>query len=308
VPLHGWSPDAHSQAPTAGSVDLAGILLKTAAYGLLRFSLPLFPNASAEFAPIAMWLGIIGIFYGAWMAFSQTDIKRLIAYTSVSHMGFVLIAIYTGSQLAFQGAVIQMIAHGLSAAALFILCGQLYERLHTRDLRQMGGLWGRIKWIPGLSLFFAVANLGMPGTGNFVGEFMILTGSFQVVPVIIVIATFGLVFASVYSLIMMQRAYYGEAKSKDPLPGMSPREFMTIGVLVVLLVLLGVLSTADPRHVPCCDEQYSAVVYRFNFNYKAVIRHDNNSSTSDCVTAAVDRRIDGGGGDAVHCVATQPLC
>jgi len=240
VPLHGWLPDAHSQAPTAGSVDLAGILLKTAAYGLLRFSLPLFPNASAEFAPIAMWLGIIGIFYGAWMAFSQTDIKRLIAYTSISHMGFVLIAIYTGSQLALQGAVIQMIAHGLSAAALFILCGQLYERLHTRDMRQMGGLWSRIKWIPGLSLFFAVANLGMPGTGNFVGEFMILTGSFQVVPMIIIIATFGLVFASIYSLVMMQRAYYGEAKSKDPLPGMSPREFMTIGVLVVLLVLLGV--------------------------------------------------------------------
>jgi len=240
VPLHGWLPDAHSQAPTAGSVDLAGILLKTAAYGLLRFSLPLFPNASAEFAPIAMWLGIIGIFYGAWMAFSQTDIKRLIAYTSVSHMGFVLIAIYTGSQLAYQGAVIQMIAHGLSAAALFILCGQLYERLHTRDMRQMGGLWSRIKWLPGLSLFFAVANLGMPGTGNFVGEFMILVGSFQVAPVIIVIGTFGLVFASVYSLIMMQRAYYGPAKSDKPLKGMSPREFLMIMVLVVLLVLLGV--------------------------------------------------------------------
>lgn len=151
VPLHGWLPDAHSQAPTAGSVDLAGILLKTAAYGLLRFSLPLFPNASHEFAPIAMWLGVIGIFYGAWMAFCQTDIKRLIAYTSVSHMGFVLIAIYTGSQLAYQGAVIQMIAHGLSAAGMFIICGQLYERLHTRDMRQMGGLWGRIKYLPALS-------------------------------------------------------------------------------------------------------------------------------------------------------------
>ncbi|PLV63419.1 NADH-quinone oxidoreductase subunit M [Erwinia sp. E602] len=240
VPLHGWLPDAHSQAPTAGSVDLAGILLKTAAYGLLRFALPLFPNASAEFAPIAMWLGIIGIFYGAWMAFSQYDIKRLIAYTSISHMGFVLIAIYTGSQLAFQGAVVQMIAHGLSAAALFILCGQLYERLHTRDMRQMGGLWSRIKWLPGLSLFFAVANLGMPGTGNFVGEFMILTGSFQSAPVIIVIATFGLVFASVYSLIMMQRAYYGAPKSDTPLRSMSPREFLMIMVLVVLLVLVGV--------------------------------------------------------------------
>lgn len=240
VPLHGWLPDAHSQAPTAGSVDLAGILLKTAAYGLLRFALPLFPNASHDFAPIAMVLGLIGIFYGAWMAFSQYDIKRLIAYTSISHMGFVLIAIYTGSQLAFQGAVVQMIAHGLSAAALFILCGQLYERLHTRDMRQMGGLWSRIKWLPGLSLFFAVANLGMPGTGNFVGEFMILTGSFKTVPVTIVIATFGLVFASVYSLVMMQRAYYGAPKSETPLRGMNAREFLMIMVLVVLLVLLGV--------------------------------------------------------------------
>ncbi|GAA0494083.1 NADH-quinone oxidoreductase subunit M [Tatumella punctata] len=240
VPLHGWLPDAHSQAPTAGSVDLAGILLKTAAYGLLRFSLPLFPQASAEFAPIAMGLGLLGIFYGAWMAFAQTDIKRLIAYSSVSHMGFVLIAIYTGSMLAFQGAVVQMIAHGLSSAALFILCGQLYERLHTRDMRLMGGLWSRIKWLPGLSLFFAAANLGMPGTGNFVGEFMILTGSFRVVPVVIIIATFGLVFASVYSLIMMQRAYYGAPKSLTPLRGMSAREFLMILVLVVLLVLLGV--------------------------------------------------------------------
>lgn len=240
VPLHGWLPDAHSQAPTAGSVDLAGILLKTAAYGLLRFSLPLFPQASAEFAPIAMWLGIIGIFYGAWMAYNQTDIKRLIAYSSISHMGFVVIAIFTGSQLALQGAVVQMIAHGLSSAALFILCGQLYERLHTRDMRRMGGLWSRIKWIPGLSLFFAAANLGMPGTGNFAGEFMILTGSFASVPTIIVIATFGLVFASIYSLILMQRAYYGKPQAETALEGMSSREFLMILLLALLVVLLGV--------------------------------------------------------------------
>ncbi|MGL9773772.1 MAG: NADH-quinone oxidoreductase subunit M [Sodalis sp. (in: enterobacteria)] len=239
VPLHGWLPDAHSQAPTAGSVDLAGILLKTAAYGMLRFSLPLFPHASHQFAPIAMWLGVVGIFYGAWMAFSQTDIKRLIAYTSVSHMGFVLIAIYSGSQLAYQGAVVQMIAHGLSAAGMFIICGQLYERLHTRDMRQMGGLWGRLSFIPALSLFFAVATLGMPGTGNFVGEITILFGSFPVVPVITVISTFGLVFASVYSLTMMQRAYYGPAKSTEPLPGMMLRERLIILLLVVVLVLLG---------------------------------------------------------------------
>ncbi|UVK77673.1 MAG: NADH:quinone oxidoreductase subunit M [Sodalis sp. Fse] len=239
VPLHSWLPDAHSQAPTAGSVDLAGLLLKTAAYGLLRFSLPLFPLASHKFAPIAMWLGIISIFYGAWVAFAQTDIKRFIAYSSISHMGFVLIAIYSGNQLAYQGAVIQMIAHGLSAAGMFIICGQLYTRLHTFDIRLMGGLWGRIRFIPALSLFFAAATLGMPGTGNFVGEITILLGSFSMVPAITVIATFGLVFSAAYSLIIMQRAYYGPAKSTEPLQGMTLHEQLIIMLLVLLLLLLG---------------------------------------------------------------------
>ena len=145
-------------------------------------------------------------FYGAFLAFAQTDIKRLVAFSSVSHMGFVLIGIYSGSQQALQGAVIQMLAHGLSAAALFILAGQLYERLHTRDMRQMGGLWHRIAYLPAISLFFAAASLGLPGTGNFVGEFLILIGSFASVPWITVIATTGLVFGSVYSLIMIHRA------------------------------------------------------------------------------------------------------
>lgn len=240
VPLHGWLPDAHSQAPTAGSVDLAGILLKTAAYGLLRFGIPLFPEASIEFAPVAMALGIVGIFYGALLAFAQTDIKRLVAYTSISHMGFVLIAIYSGSQQALQGAVVQMIAHGLSAAGMFILCGQLYERLHTRDMRQMGGLWGRIKFLPAISLFFAAASLGLPGTGNFVGEFLILLGTFQLLPKVAVVATFGLVLASVYSLIMVQRAFFGSAKEASTLPAMSSRELFIVLLLAVLLVLLGV--------------------------------------------------------------------
>lgn len=235
VPLHGWLPDAHSQAPTAGSVDLAGILLKTAAYGLLRFSLPLFPEASATFAPYAMILGVIGIVYGAVLAFSQTDIKRLIAYTSISHMGFVLIAIYSASEVALQGAVVQMIAHGLSAAALFILCGQLYERLHTRDLREMGGLWGRIRYLPGVMLFFAAASLGLPGTGNFVGEFMILAGAFAAHREIVVVSTLGLVLASVYSLAMLQRACFGQGKHNTPLPGMGYRE---LGMMLLLAALL----------------------------------------------------------------------
>jgi proton-translocating NADH-quinone oxidoreductase, chain M len=240
VPLHGWLPDAHSQAPTAGSVDLAGILLKTAAYGLLRFGIPLFPNASADFAPIAMGLGIIGIVYGAVLAFSQTDIKRLVAYTSISHMGFVVIALYAGTSTAIQGAIVQMVAHGLSAAALFIMCGQLYERLHTRDLREMGGLWHRLRYLPGVMLFFSVASLGLPGTGNFVGEFMILLGSFPSVPVTVIIATVGLVLASVYSLAMLQRACFGQGKVNTPLKGLSAREFGILLLLIALLVGLGV--------------------------------------------------------------------
>jgi NADH-quinone oxidoreductase subunit M len=240
VPFHSWLPDAHAQAPTAGSVDLAGILLKTAAYGLLRFALPLFPNASAEFAPIAMTLGLIGIFYGALLAFAQTDIKRLVAYSSVSHMGFILIGIYSGSQQALQGVVVQMLAHGLSAAALFILCGQLYERMHTRDMREMGGLWSRITYLPAISLFFAAASLGLPGTGNFVGEFLILLGAFKSTPWTVVIATSGLVFGSVYSLIMIHRAYFGPAKSEQALRGMNARELAMTLSLVILIVLLGV--------------------------------------------------------------------
>jgi NADH-quinone oxidoreductase subunit M len=215
VPLHGWLPDAHAQAPTAGSVDLAGILIKTAAYGLLRFVLPLFPNASAEFAPIAITLGLIGVFYGAWVAFIQTDIKRLIAYTSVSHMGFILIAIYAGNLLTMQGLMVQMLAHGLSSAALFIMCGQIYERLHTRDLREMGGMWGRARYLPVFLMFFSAALLGIPGTGNFIGEFLILLGAFAQFPWVVVLATASLVLAGLYSLYMIHQALFGQPHGSE---------------------------------------------------------------------------------------------
>ncbi|WP_299188421.1 NADH-quinone oxidoreductase subunit M [uncultured Psychrobacter sp.] len=209
IPFHGWLPDAHAQAPTAGSVDLAGVLIKTAAYGLIRFVLPLFPAASQEFAPIAITLGTIGIFYGAWLAFMQTDMKRLLAYTSVSHMGFVVLAIYAGTLLSLQGLMIQMLAHGLSSAALFIMAGQLYERLHTRDLTLMGGMWGQFRYYAPILMFFCAALLGIPGTGNFIGEFMILFGAFAQYPVFVVLATFSLVLAGLYSLILIYRALFG---------------------------------------------------------------------------------------------------
>ncbi len=144
VPLHSWLPDAHTQAPTAGSVILAALLLKTGAYGIIRFVLPLFPQASHEFAPIAMAFGVISILYGAKLAFAQTDIKRLVAYSSISHMGFILLGIYAFNEMAMQGVVLQMVAHGITISALFILAGILYERLHTRELENMGGLWAAV--------------------------------------------------------------------------------------------------------------------------------------------------------------------
>lgn len=244
VPLHSWLPDAHGQAPTAGSVDLAGILLKTAAYGLLRFGIPFFPNASADFAPVAIWLGILGIIYGAVVAFSQHDIKRLVAYTSISHMGFIMLGIYAGTELALQGVVVQMIAHGLSAGALFILCGEIYERLHTRDLRQMGGLWSSFPNLPPILLFFCAASLGLPGLGNFVGEFLILVGSFPVAPLPTIVAASGLILAAVYSLILVQRALHGPPQAlpghePEKLKDLSGRELTMMGTLMALLLALG---------------------------------------------------------------------
>ncbi|WP_188211251.1 MULTISPECIES: NADH-quinone oxidoreductase subunit M [Psychrobacter] len=253
MPFHGWLPDAHAQAPTAGSVDLAGVLIKTAAYGLIRFVLPLFPAASQEFAPIAITLGTIGIFYGAWLAFMQTDMKRLLAYTSISHMGFVVLAIYAGTLLSLQGLMVQMLAHGLSSAALFIMAGQLYERLHTRDLTLMGGMWGQFRYYAPLLMFFCAALLGIPGTGNFIGEFMILLGSFAQYPMFVVLATFSLVLAGLYSLILIYRALFGannisevalrETKSHGlpsrRLKDLGKREITLLLVLAAGLVWLG---------------------------------------------------------------------
>lgn len=242
VPLHSWLPDAHSQAPTAGSVDLAGILLKTAAYGMLRFGIPFFPNASADFAPVAMWLGAIGIVYGAVMTFAQNDIKRLVAYSSISHMGFVLIGIYAGTEQALQGAIVTMIAHGISAGAMFILCGEVYERIHTRDLRNMGGLWATFPYLPPIALFFTMAALGLPGLGNFVGEFLVLLGTFEVNLYVTLVAATGLVLAAVYALYMVQRAFHGPPAftgEHGHMDDLNRRELATLMTLMAILLWLG---------------------------------------------------------------------
>lgn len=237
-PFHTWLPDAHTEAPTAGSVILAGLLLKTGAYGLIRFAVPLFPEASRDFAPVAMFLGVVGILYGAMLAFAQTDLKRLVAYSSVSHLGFVLLGVYAGAHPAFEGAVMQMIAHGISTGALFMLVGALQERLHTRDLRHMGGLWGRIPVFGALLLFFAVASLGMPGLGNFIGEFLVLLGSFAPHAALTVAATAGIVLAAVYALVMVQYTVHGPAEPDRRVADLSrPMQWSLISMALILVWL-----------------------------------------------------------------------
>lgn len=244
-PLHGWLPDAHAQAPTAGSVDLAGILIKTAAYGLLRFVIPFFPAASAQFADFAIILGLIGIFYGAWCAFQQTDMKRLLAYTSISHMGFVLLAIYAGNILTFQGLMIMMLAHGISSAALFIMCGQVYERVHTRDMRLMGGMRGQFPYLAFFLMFFVAALVGIPGLGNFIGEFLILMGAYAKFPAFTILAAISLVFAGLYGLILIHKALFGvpnEAQQQhytNPLKDLNAREIALLLICAFGLLWLG---------------------------------------------------------------------
>jgi NADH-quinone oxidoreductase subunit M len=251
VPVHTWLPDAHTEAPTAGSVLLAGLLLKTGAYGLLRFVLPLFPTAAQAFAPVAMGLGVLGILYGALLAFAQTDVKRLVAYTSVSHMGFVLLGVFAWNPWALQGAVMEMLCHGLSTGGLFILAGALQERLHTRDLGSMGGLWSTVPRLGGVGMVLAMASLGLPGLGNFVAEFLVLLGAFQVSPVLTIIASIGLVLAAVYALRFVQRTFHGPNTRGWHLPDLTLRDMAIMAVLIASLVWLGlfpqpVLNTADP--------------------------------------------------------------
>ncbi|ARS34706.1 NADH-quinone oxidoreductase subunit M [Pontibacter actiniarum] len=251
VPFHSWLPDAHSEAPTAGSVLLAGLLLKTGAYGLLRFVLPLFPAAAMEFAPWAMLLGVVGILYGALLAYSQTDLKRLVAYTSVSHMGFIILGVFAFNEWALQGVVMQMIAHGLSTGALFVIAGFLYERLHTRDVQLMGGFWAKAPKMGVVALIFVMASLGLPGLGNFIAEFLTLVGSWQANTWLTVFATAGLVMATVYSLRIMQKVFFEPAPAEHPLPDLSSREMLISVPMVALLLWLGlypqpVLDTAQP--------------------------------------------------------------
>ena len=239
VPFHSWLPDAHSEAPTAGSLILAGLLLKTGAYGIIRFVLTLFPQQAQAFAWWAMLLGAIGILYGAFLAFAQTDLKRLIAYTSVSHMGFVLLGIFAFNEIAMQGVIMQILTHGISTGALFIMAGMLKERLHTRDINQMGGLWTALPLMGGAAMVFTMASLGLPMLGNFIAEFLILIGAFSVNVALTVLATLGLIFSACYALRMMQKVFLGPATTTVPLKDLNVREWVMMSALTIGIIVLG---------------------------------------------------------------------
>jgi NADH-quinone oxidoreductase subunit M len=239
-PVHTWLPDAHTEAPTAGSVILAGLLLKTGGYGLIRFAVPLFPAASHAFGPIAISLAVAGIIYGGIMAFSQNDMKRVVAYTSVSHLGFVLLGVYAFNPQALSGAALQMVSHGISTGALFILVGALQDRMHTRDLSRMGGLWTQVPKFGAAALVLCMALVGLPGLVNFVSEFLVLVGTWQASRIAAILSGIGLVIATVYSLRLFQSAFHGSPRETWKITDLTVLETTVLFVMIALLVVLGV--------------------------------------------------------------------
>ncbi len=244
-PLHTWLPDAHVQAPTGGSVVLAGVLLKMGTYGLLRFCLPLFPNASFSWAMPAAVLGVIGIIYGALVARAQPDAKKLVAYSSVSHLGFIVIGLFAFTIEAMQGALLQMINHGISTGALFLLLGMLYERRHTRLMTDYGGIAKSVPLLTFFMVFSVLASAGLPGLNGFVGEFMILLGAFKSTvigsPGLIALATTGVILAAVYLLWMLYQVFYGPItdEANAEMADLNGREFVILMPLAALMLFIG---------------------------------------------------------------------
>ena len=242
-PFHTWLPDAHGEAPTAGSVLLAGVLLKMGGYGFLRICLPMFPDASANFAPVILWLSIVAILYGGYMALAQDDLKKLVAYSSVSHMGFVTLGIFSFNHMGIQGAILQMFNHGIVTGAMFLAVGQLYDRTHSRLIGDYGGLHKQMPRFVALLCLFSVASFGLPGTCSFIGEFLVLLGTAEENNFVMVfLAMGGIVLAASYMLWMLQRVALGQAATRAAslLPDLTTREAATLVPLALVVISVGV--------------------------------------------------------------------
>lgn len=241
-PVHTWLPDAHVEAPTAGSVILAGVLLKMGGYGFLRFSLPMFPEATAAYADLVFWLSIIAIIYTSLVALVQDDMKKLIAYSSVAHMGFVTLGIFTATTQGIEGGIFQMLSHGIISAALFLCVGVVYDRMHTREISRYGGIVKNMPKYATVFMIFMLGSVGLPGTSGFVGEFLSLMGAFQVDTTVAVLSTTGVVLGAAYMLVLYKRVVFGAQENKDAakMKDIDVREFAMLAPLVVLVILLGV--------------------------------------------------------------------
>jgi NADH-quinone oxidoreductase subunit M len=241
-PVHTWLPDAHVEAPTAGSVILAAVLLKMGGYGFLRFSLPMFPLASEYFAPFIFALSVIAIVYASIVALVQEDMKKLIAYSSVAHMGFVTMGIFALNTQGIEGAIFQMLSHGIISGALFLCVGVVYDRLHTREIARYGGLANNMPKYAVIFMLFTMANVGLPGTGGFVGELLTLVGAFQANTWVALIATTGVIFAAAYALYLYRRIAFGELTKADlkAMVDLSPREIAIFAPLVIMTLWMGI--------------------------------------------------------------------
>jgi NADH-quinone oxidoreductase subunit M len=241
-PVHTWLPDAHVEAPTAGSVILAGILLKLGGYGFIRFDLPMFPSASHQLAPVMFALSAIAIVYTSLVAFRQTDMKKLIAYSSVAHMGFVTMGIFAGNAQGMEGAIFQMLSHGLISGALFLCVGVVYDRMHTREIAFYGGLVNRMPWYAATFMLFTMANVGLPGTSGFVGEILTLTGTYQISTWTVLFATSGVILSAAYALTLYRRAVFGEIVNPQlfTITDLDWREVLVFAPLIVGTLALGV--------------------------------------------------------------------
>ena len=242
-PVHTWLPDAHVQAPTAGSVILAGILLKMGGYGFLRFSLPMFPDASVLFQPFVFTISVIAIVYASLVAWRQTDMKKLIAYSSVAHMGFVTLGIFSFTEIGVQGAVFQMLSHGLISGALFLIVGVVYDRMHTREIAAYGGLVHRMPVYATLFILFTMANVGLPGTSGFVGEILTMVGAFQANTWAAAGAALGVIFSAVYMLTLYRRTVFGEITNPEleNIQDVNVKELICLIPLAIGTILLGIL-------------------------------------------------------------------
>ncbi|MDO5604228.1 MAG: NADH-quinone oxidoreductase subunit M, partial [Paracoccus sp. (in: a-proteobacteria)] len=245
-PVHTWLPDAHVQAPTAGSVVLAAVLLKMGGYGFLRFSLPMFPVASDIFQPVVFWMSAIAIVYTSLVALAQSDMKKLIAYSSIAHMGYVTMGIFAANQAGVNGAIFQMLSHGFISGALFLCVGVIYDRMHTREIDAYGGLVNRMPKYALVFMFFTMANIGMPGTSGFVGEFLTLLGVFRVNTWVALVAATGVVLSAAYALWLYRRVTLGALikESLRTITDMTPREKWIFVPLIVMTIWLGVYPRA----------------------------------------------------------------